>query len=328
MVTLEKLGSLRFATVILAVLLVVVVYVYRIEAASGWLLALPFALFAINLTAAVATQPKFRTQGWLLAFHVALLLLVLLVAIGRLTYLSAHAEVLSGQAFTGELLGIAQGPFHPGHYRELRFVNESFEIDYLPGPRRDRTRNPVYWVDDDGVTRRAVIGDHVPLVLEGYRFTTTWNKGFAMLLTWSGIDGTVSGAVHLPSWPANEFTQKQEWMPPGARHGLWLQLQFDDPILAEEAHSNFRIPEDPTLVVRLGEARWKLLPGETISLGEGVLRFDGVTTWMGYKVFYDPTIPWLLAVSVIAVVCLAGHFLGKYRKKGWQTTGSAQPTGG
>lgn len=323
---LSVLGSLRFTVIVIAGLALVVLYVYRAEAASGWLLAVPFGLFAVNLGAAVVTQPKFRTQGWLLAFHLALLLLVVLVAVGRLTYLSARTEVTTGQPFEGVLLGVEAGPLHPNHYGRLRFLNEDFVIEYLPGPSRDRTFNTVRWQDDAGVGRRAVIGDDVPLVLEGYRFYTTHNKGFAAVLGWTPAGRPAQvGALHFPSWPGNAFTQRQLWSPPNVGEALWLQLQFDDPILSEQEYSVFRVPSDPALVVRRGDSRWQLLPGDTIELPDGTLKFGGVTTWMGYKVFYDPTIPWLLAVSVIAVACISGHFIAKYRRRDWRTAG-ATPT--
>ena len=60
-------------------------------------------------------------------------------------------------------------------------LHDGFEIDYAPGRKRGATRNSVTWQGEDGQPRSAVIGDHHPLVLQGHRFYTSPNKGFAPL---------------------------------------------------------------------------------------------------------------------------------------------------
>lgn len=310
-------GSLKVALIILMLLLAGVLAVLEMDAKPTWALALPLLLFALNLLAAILTQPKFRGQLWLLAFHVSLLVMVLLAGIGRLTYLNAHAEVSSGQEFDGELLDIEQGPLHPGHYSGVRFENLGFDIHYHLGLTRGATYNRVRW-EEGGQIRTAEIGDQTPLVLGGYRFYTSFNKGFAPYFTWTSMRGSVtSGTVHLPSWPLNEYSQSQEWLPPDRERPIWIQLQFEDLILDPLASSRYRVPKDPMIVVRDRDQRYELLPGETVEIAGGLLTFHEVSTWMGYKVFYDPTIPWLMAASMLAVLCLAMHFLQKFRGRPW-----------
>jgi len=47
------------------------------------------------------------------------------------------------------------------------------------------------------------------------------------------------------------------------------------------------------------------------------LRYLGLRGWMGYTIHYDPTLPWLLAAAVAAVLALAAHFAEKFRERPW-----------
>ena len=65
--------------------------------------------------------------------------------------------------------------------------------------------------------KAGIIGDQTPLVLEGYRFYTTSNKGFAPVFVWQPAGGAAErGSVHLPPYPVLQFAQQVEWTPPGA----------------------------------------------------------------------------------------------------------------
>jgi len=44
------------------------------------------------------------------------------------------------------------------------------------------------------------------------------------------------------------------------------------------------------MVVNSGERRIELQPGEMAQLPGGQLRYEYMTSWMGYKVFYDPNV--------------------------------------
>ena len=78
-------------------------------------------------------------------------------------------------------------------------------------------------------------------------------------------------------------------------------------------------------MVRVGEERRELKLGESLRLAEGVLVYNGLRSWMGYTVFYDFTLPWLLAACVLAVVSLAWHFLSRFSARPWDK--SATGTG-
>ena len=47
----------------------------------------------------------------------------------------------------------------------------------------------------------------------------------------------------------------------------------------------------------------------TLRLADGTLRYDSLGSWMGYKVDYDRTRPWLLATCLLALCALSLHYL-------------------
>jgi len=158
----------------------------------------------------------------------------------------------------------------------------------------------------------------VPLSLYGYKFYTSHNKGFAPVFTWHSNAGEpVLGSVHLPSYPAHEYRQAQTWTPPGSKTAVWVMLQFDEVILDPDKTSEFRLPAEHKLVVRAGEERRELRPGESMRLADGVLEYNGLRSWMGYTVSYDFTLPWLLAAGVLAVGSMAVHFWRKFAVRPW-----------
>lgn len=320
---LRRLASLRLALALIAALGVAVLLSYQELLDGTWALAVPLALLAANLLAAVAVRPRFRRQRALLVFHLALVAVVLLLAAGRLTYLRGTAEVVEGGAFDGQLSARDAGPWHKSRLDRLQFINEGFKIDYAPGVLRNRTRNAVRFVDDSGAERQGEIGDQAPLVLSGYRFYTSPNKGFAPTFVWypAGGGAPVLGAVHLPSYPIHEYRQAREWQLPGVAAKVWTMLQFDEVILDPARPSEFRLPSTYKVVVRVGELRRELQPGEAVELPEGKLVFDGLRTWMGYSVFYDATMDALLLACMVAVAALGWHLAQRYAREPWDRSG-------
>jgi cytochrome c biogenesis protein len=297
---------------------------------SGTGLTLVFAGLALNLVAALFQTPALTRRLPLLLFHLALLMLVALVGVGRLTALDGRFELTEGVVYEGQLIDARAGRWHRGALEKLVFRHEGFEIDYAPGLRRGPTRNKVSWLDENRQPRQAVIGDHRPLVLQGYRIYTSPNKGFAPVIGWTADlpaepEGSPPrkrplkpfkdiGAIHLPSYPANELRQSREWRLPDGRT-LWVKLDLDDtaePLIDPEQPSRFRLPGQHHLVVWLDEQRHVLAPGDNVRLPGGSLSYEGLRTWMGYRITYDPTLPWLLATALFAVWALAWHYLRKF----------------
>ena len=210
------------------------------------------------------------------------------------------------------------GPLHAGALAKVRFVNEGFSIRYAPGLRRAETRNEVRVLGADGRLASRVIGDNEPLQVEGYRFYTSPNKGFAPLFTWTPAGGVPHrGTIHLPSYPMNEYRQALEWTLPGTGVAVWTMLQIDEPLFDPARAWSFRLPASQALVLRIGAARHVLHPGERLRLAQGELAYDGLTTWMGYTVIYDWTTPWVLAALLLAVGSLALHFWRKFAARPW-----------
>lgn len=309
---LAHFGSLR-TTLAGMGLLAAAAFAGQVGGAWGrWGLSLATALLCLNLLAALVVHPAFRRQLPLLVFHLALMALVVLVAVGRLASLDGHFELTEGVTFDGRLIESAAGPWHRNRLARLDFQHRGFEIDYAPGRKRGATRNRLAWLGSDGSAQTAVIGDHRPLVMAGYRIYTSPNKGFAPLLTWRPAKGEpVSGAVHLPSYPMHELRQSREWPLPDGRVA-WVMLQFDETLIDPNAQATFRLPTTHRLVLRLGELRAELAPGERIDIGGGTLVYEGLRTWMGYRVSYDPTLPWLLAAALLAALSLAWHYTQRF----------------
>ena len=315
----RALASLKLTLVALVLFAAAVLYAYWSTQPATPVLVAPLALLAANLLASLATNPQLRRQTPLLVFHLSLLAIVLLAAAGRLTYLKGQLELAQGEEFSGTLSEVEAGPWHPMHLERLRFVNHGFDIAYAPGQKRQGTRNLLGYTDEAGIQRQVEVGDTTPLVLQGYRFYTSHNKGYAPTFFWHPANGATPllGAVHLPSYPANEYRQAQEWTPPGSAAKIWMQLAFDETIIDPEKPSEFRLPKQHTLVVRIGDARHELQPGKSIELSGGKLVYAGLLTWMGYVVFYDWTIHWLLAASIAAVLALGWHFWRKFAASPW-----------
>ena len=317
---LQSLASLKLtlAALVLFALCVIVLYV-RDDLPSS-LLAAPLGLLSANLLAAVLTNRSFRRQGALLAFHIALLALVLLVAASRLSYLRGSLELTDGEEFAGTLLETDAGPFHPIEtLRALRFANLGFRIEYAPGPLRQGIFNRIEIRSPGAVPHRVEITDLQPLLLAGYRFYPTGNKGFAPTFVWRPAGGGAArmGTVHLPSYPLHELGQAREWTPPGSALSIWTMLEFTEIILAPDRRSEFRPPKEHKIVLRSGDKRWELQPGDGVDLPEGRLEYRGLRSWMGYTVFYDWTIPWLLAACLVAVAALGVHFWSKFAARRW-----------
>lgn len=300
-------GSLRTTLVLMALLAAVVL----LRPATAWL-APAIALLAFNLAAALVVHARLRRQWPLLVAHLALLVLVVLAAVGRLASLDGRFELTEGVPFEGRLIDGEVGPWHRDGLHRLAFRHEGFEIDYAPGRQRGPTRNTVAWTGADGREQRAVIGDHRPLLLEGYRVYTSPNKGFAPVLHWTPSTGEpLLGAVHLPSFPMHELRQSNEWRLPDGR-ALWVMLETDDKLIDPAAPAQFALPRTHRLIVRLGDERIELAPGAEGTLAGGRLRYEGLTTWMGYRITADPTLPWLLVTALVAALSIGGHYVRKF----------------
>jgi len=306
----RALASFASARVMLAgfALLAAGTFVARDDpAAPVSLIVMPLSLLALNLGAALATNHRLR-RGGLGVFHVALLALMIVAAVGRLCRFEGRVELTQGQSLGEVAVEVTtRGPLHIDGLSAVAFVQGPFSVDYAPGVRRARTRSEVGVVDGDGGVTTRTVGDDMPLVLGGYRFYTTHNKGLAPIVTWLPDRGTPqTGSLHMPSYPLFEWKQDNRFTPPGGPE-VRVFLRIDKP-LDELAAWRLDPQTTPTaLVVHAEGRRSELVPGESVRLTAGTLRFERSTGWMGYRIFFDPTLPWLFVLATVAATGLAWH---------------------
>lgn len=299
-------GSLRLtlaATVLLAA------GVWRIYPGDGPvdLLAAAIAILAVNLVCAIAAHPRLRKDRGLFVLHLALLALFALVAMGWLTRFEGRLEVVDGQRFADAPLEVKKrGWLHPNKLNEIDFVQNYYTVDYAPALQRAETHSRV-WVDD----QERVVGDDRPLIIEGYRLYTTHNKGFSLVLAWTPTGGaTQQGTVNLPRYPYYDWMQENRFTPPGGPE-MTLKLKFAGHARPEEAWQLDSRKAEGELEVHAGQQSWKLGMGDSLEFPQGSLRYVGVRGWMGYQVYYDPTLPWLFWTGILMAAGLAWHILAR-----------------
>jgi len=271
-------------------------------------------LLILNFVVAIVRKRILINKPALMVFHLALILVFVQLIISQLTYLKATTEVGVNQDFSGQLDNIRAGPLHDYGLVSGAFTNLGFQINYLDGIRRDNTLNRVRINTADGRSGPVItIGDHIPLVLGHYRFYTSHNKGYAPIFSWIPSQDNrqvLRGSVHLPAYPLNEYQQSREWQLPPVGEPIWTMLVIEEEVVPEDRDFSFTIPLKHHLIVRIGDQRWTLTPGEGIDLAEGSLRYDYLSSWMGYTVDYDWTRPWLLFTSLLGITALFVHYLG------------------
>ncbi|RMH17352.1 MAG: hypothetical protein D6698_08445 [Gammaproteobacteria bacterium] len=275
------------------------------EDVSIWVLVIPLALLATNLLAAILSNPRINRRPGLCIFHLGLLGIVVLAAYGRLTHLDARVELVVGEPFSADnVFELRPGPWHQNRLDQVHFVQGPYTVDYSANLVRGLTHSTLYLAD-----KTVDVGDDRPLVQNGYRFYTSFNKGFAPILTWTDLKGhSIQGAVHMPAYPIYEYKQAQHWAPPGTTLDIGLWLRLKTAMDQKKAWVLSREGSTGILVVDAEGRRVELRPGETVHLKEGSLRYDELRMWMGYKIFYDPTLHALFFCAMLAVAGLGAHF--------------------
>jgi len=307
--TVRLLASTRLTLLGIALLALGALLSYNKPEAPLWLLVAPLSWLAVNLTGALFVNPRLRRDGGLLVFHLALLGMILLVGAGRLMRYDGRVEISEGSMFSAnEAEALRQGPWHPFRLDQVHFAQGPFSIEYANGLNRGITRSHVFVPGSDGQRIAAVIGDSTPLLLQGYRFYTTSNKGYAPLITWTPAGGRpASGTLNMPSYPQYEWMQESHWTPPGGselKFKLHLKTGYSpnsDWVLDGKS-------EQTSLTIISGNSHFDLKPGDTATLPNGSLRFDELRSWMGYSIYYDPTLPWLFVVAVTGVAGLGWYY--------------------
>lgn len=277
---------------------------------------MPLAIFAISLVAAMLTNPRLRHDLPLLGLHFGLLAFIILLLFARLTYLDGAVSLNRGSTFSGKLSVRENGPFHFGNLDSVRFTNDGFEETFRSGERWEMTANRVRWQDAGGREHQAVIGDHRPLVLNGYHIYTTRNRGFTVDFLWEDEHGGEEiGTVQLRF---GEFDLANEWRLPNGQT-VWAMLQPQTSIRLQpgDVRQNHGIQSLPhALVIRQGETRYVIGRGERVKLNGGWLSYRNLDAWMGYRLVFDPAMHWLGAAGVFAVTCMVMFYGRPFFKRG------------
>lgn len=312
----DAYASNRSTLVLLVVLALAITVYYQVSIPQRlWIISVPTGLLILNFLLALATRDILKDNWPLMIFHFAMIVLVLLAFAGRMSFFNATVELAENEEFAGQLENVMQGSWHRYGLSGTRFTNLGFQIRYHPGIKRDKTLNQIRLTMPDGLQQQLEIGDHVPLVIGHYRFYTSHNKGYAPVFEWQPFASTASvvGSIHLPAYPTHEYRQALQWKIPGTDTELWTLLKIEENVLPEDREFDFRVPRQHQLVVRYRDNRYELQPGDDLELPGGILRYQKLTTWMGYKVDYDWTRPWLLATALIGLAGLFVHFVVKFR---------------
>ena len=311
----DMFASNRTTLNLLIVLAISVTIYYQVSLHERiWIIVLPSILLILNFLLALATRGILRNNGPLMVFHFALIALVILAFLGQMSVFKGTLELAENEEFAGQVENVRQGPWHQYGLTRTRFTNRGFQIRYNQGVKRDNTLNQIGLILDDGRQKVVEIGDHVPLVIGHYRFYTSHNKGYAPVFEWqpSGSADIIVGSIHLPAYPVHEYRQALEWQIPGTENKIWSMLIIEDNVLPKDRAFDFQVPKQHRLVVRHLDQRYELRPGDELKLPQGILRYQKLTSWMGYKVDYDWTRPWLLATALFGLMGLILHFIGKF----------------
>ncbi len=315
---LKMLASLKLTLAGLAGLLVACLAIAFDPGHTVSWLALPLSVLAINLAAALLSRHAFRQQAFLLLFHVGLLLVLLLVGAGLLIRFDGRVEIVEGAAFApGAVSAQNIGWLHAQRFDRIDFEQQEIEVHFLANLRRDKTRSRVTLRDRGDAEQVLEIGDRHGFVTQGYRFMTTPNKGYALLLNWRDDAGQqVLGAVNFPSFPEYEWKQVNSWITP-AGESISLELELADAIPASGAWDLKSAGTRYSVIVASGDGiRRAVRPGQVLRLRGGSIEPAGLRLWMGYSINYDPLLPWLLAAALLTLTAMAAHFVSKLRLPG------------
>jgi cytochrome c biogenesis protein len=284
------------------------------DTALPWVV-LPLTLLAINLFAALLVRHAFRHQSALLLFHVGLLAVLLLVAAGVILRFDGSVELVEGETFdAGAVTARGGGWLHPNRLQRVRFEQGPMEVRYLPKLQRDTTHSRVVVATQDGQEVRRDVGDRQGFTLHGYRFMTTFNKGYSVLVLWRDAQGRESlGAVNFPSYPEFDWKQVNDWTTP-VGETLTLELQLAQRVPEDTPWTLSSRDVDYALSVGGGgnETR-SMSPGQSIAVRGGEIKLVDLRMWMGYRIDFNPLLPWLIAAAFLSLGALALHMAQKFR---------------
>ena len=311
---LRKLASLRLTLLGMILLAVLAVVGSRNADIGAEITVIPLVVLVVNLLAALLTNRSFRTQTGLLVFHIGLLLVFACIGLTLLLRYDGHVEVVQGGSFdAAQVETVERGWWHDDRLGEIELYQGEVRINYLPGLNRQDTHSTVEYRAASGELRRITVGDTRTANIDGYRFAATFNKGYALLLHWTGADGREAlGAVHMPSFPSFDWKQVTTWTTPAGQE-IELELDFDQRVSDDRADWTFGRTDMPYSVsVRVaGEPQRSIRSGESLELAGGLVQVADLRVWMAYQIEYLPFLPWMFVAAMLAIVGLTLHFASR-----------------
>lgn len=286
---------------------------YHPEHITALVLA-PLMLLLLNLGAAILSNARFRADLPLLLFHLALLAFLALMLVARLSYFDGGVKLSTGAVFDGQYLSVKRGALHGDGASRLRFANDGM-TEHAEAGSLPTTFNRVRWWDSAGLPHWAEIGNDRPLVLDGYRIYATHQRGFEPLFQWQPAEGgREMGTVQLPYTFAGDFPPGSTVTLPGGSEA-WVQLLSAEKMELDGSRDDLGAQTlDHRLILRAGGKRYELKPGGSVDLSGGRLTYVELGTWMGYRVTYDPTPPWLAASVLLGVASLLWFYARLWRR--------------
>ncbi len=256
-----------------------------------------FAILLVNLICAILIKEKINRNPALLIFHLSLLSLMCLIIASRLTYMKGWLQVNEGEKFT-QMSGILhQGIFHSNPLQTLNFQQLNFKTTIQDG-RRIKTQSFIRQAQSE---KPFIIQDQTPMTIGAYQFTLSSHIGYSLLLNWQSDFNYVEGSIKLPAYSRYRILS-QTWTIPNTELELELHLEMDN---QSEMRGHFKQLKDYQLLIFYQNREIILKKGESYQFEQGRLSFYGLKRWIGYDVFYDWTIPWLLATCLLAIGSLA-----------------------
>ena len=316
-----KLGSVKLTAVFMLPLIATVLLINQLESFSSNWVAVPLSLLAINLTAAILTNAAFRRQPALLAFHVLLFGVIVLWGAGALLQYDGHVELVEGEAFDARNVEVTDiGWLRKKRPESVRFTQGPIAVEYTASLIRQSTFSEVLLGEDESYTSALRFGDRASMEIDGYRFSTSFNKGFAAVLQWSGANGeALLGTINFPSYPEYEWKQVNDWVTPGGER-IIVNLLLPGPAKRD---GKWRLqssgPRFSIVVSRPDGTTRQLEEGDSLKLRGGVLTVRDLRMWMGYRIDANPMLLWALLSALLCVAALALHFGNKYWRVGERT---------
>ena len=295
----------------MTLLAVLAVVASRSANVDAGITAVPLVILVLNLFAALLTNRSFRSQTGLLVFHVGLLLVFACIGLTVLMRYDGHVEVLQGTALDAtQVTTVEQGWWHENRLGGVELYQGDVRINYLPGLNRQDTHSTIEYRASSSELRRITVGDTRTARVDGYRIAATFNKGYAVLLQWTGENGDrILGAVHMPSFPEYDWKQVTTWTTP-AGQDVELELDFDERVSSDTAAWTFGATSMPYTVHLSvpGEPLRSIRRGESVRVGGGIVSAVDLRVWMAYRIEYQPFLPWMFVAAMLSIIGLALHF--------------------